>query len=419
MKRATFRRLTEGPATKLGLVALGTGTLVLLVRRQAEREDRLPPPPPPTAFALRGQRCGIVRLGGTALPRLAYEVDIPPPFKSSDLEAVVLGAQGQRLSLSAAPKNPAQAVFTRFGYADSMTSPRLVVTHKAKKVLDVPIAPLPLPVRTIPLVVAIHPLSQLNAVPSEELQRLTTSRKTSRSVYSFDYAKRPPGPVFRMMPPLRPAPGAVVSPIWNEWGSAGAFAFPASTGEHLFWIGEPGQEGSLAEMAILHPRRTTRVVETDLEIELRERDGQPGVRVTRPVRRTFPGGVSFEIPVQEQWPRPTSRSRTLRSVTLRTNEARNATMPSLFPAEAESPRGMPSVNEMGLHIAMETALEDLGLRQITLGTTTFAASAAPKGPIRYGRHRLKLRLEYWTTVTSAERHVVRIATSNPPRRSTR
>jgi hypothetical protein len=409
MNRATFRRWADGPAVKFGLLAAGAGALVLMARRQAEQEERLvsPPSPPVTAFALRNERCGIVPYAGRSVPRLEFEVDVPANYSAMDLRATVVGSRGERLSLSTIPKNPAQAAFTRFGYAASVANPRLVVMHKAKKVFEHPVAPLPPPVRAIPLVLAVDPVSRLEVVPRDELERLTAPYRTPRSVYYSDLAKRPPGSVFRLTPPLSRDPGAHASPKWNEWGSAGSFSFPTTTGESLFWMGEPGQQGSLAEVAVVRSRRTERIVEPELEIELVEKDGQPGIRVVRPMRQAFPDGLSVEIPAQERWPTSASRGRPIRHVSLRTTEVRSATKPSLFlPVELAEGRGP---TEAGLVLGIKTPLQDLGLRQLTLGTTTFAATAEPRGPVRYGRHRLRFQLRHWVASTTSERHFVRIA----------
>jgi hypothetical protein len=395
---------TDRPAPRTVLVALGLGSLALGYRLISS-EETPQIVPAVTEVRLKSERTGILPVGELSLPRVQYEIEVPTQSQSRPLTAKLVGADARSIPLTVFPSGPVGRTLSRIGYADELRKPRLVVSAGGETLLDRPVSPLPLPIRAIPMVVPIDPHLRL--------------QRTTASELGMPPNRMPFNPaLFRLIsdPDLPADSNVAVTRL--EWSVPFARAIRTPAAGWIVSFADP-EVGSLAEVSLswMRVHEESRVVE--VSIELFEVGGQPGLRVEVPVKVALSDGTVVEFPRQERQPAPGNRPRLLRNLSLRVlttpgpSTGFASLRPETNPGIADSSHAPFGYNPMGdgqarTFVEPLMPLENLGLRQIHIGTEVYHADVEPRGPIRYGRHRLRFRVRRTSPSTWVERRFVRV-----------
>jgi hypothetical protein len=375
-----------------------------LVYRLFSAEETPQVVPPVTEVRLKSERTGILPVGELSLPRVQYEIEVPPASQTVPLTAKLVGENARSIPLLVLPSGPVGRTLSRIGYANGLRHPRLVVSAGTKTILDQPVSPLPLPIRAIPMVVPIDPHLRL--------------RRTSKAELGLPPNSMPFNPaLFRLTPGSGLPADTNLAVTRLEW----SVPFAMARRRRSDWIvsfADP-EVGTLAEVSLSWRRihEESRLVE--VPVELFEVGGQPGLRVEARVKITLSDGTVVEFPHQERRPAPSNRPRLLRNLSLRvlTTPGPSTGFASLRPetnegsvASGHFPAGYSAMGDGQGQTFVEPLfpLENLGLRQIHVGTQVYRADVEPSGPIRYGRHRLRFRIRRTVPSSWVERRFVRI-----------
>jgi hypothetical protein len=360
---------------------------------------------PVTEVRLKSERTGILPFGGLSLPRVQYEIEISTDSPTSSLTAKLVGEGPRSIPLMVVPSGPLARNLTRIGYPSDLRNPRLVVTGGGKTLLNQAVSPLPLPIRAIPMIVPIDSHLLLRRTSTEELG-LPRNRGPFRPT------------LFRLTHGSDVPSDASVAVVRLEWGVPFAMASRAPSADWVVSFADP-EVGNLAEVWLSWTRihEESRVVQ--VPVDLVEIGGQPGLRIEAPVKVAFSDGTVVDFPRQNRQPSPGNRPRLLRNLSLRTltTPGPGTGFVSLRPESdggfvppGHSPSGYGALGgpQPRTYIEPLFPLEDLGLRQIHIGTEVHRAGAEPTGPIRYGRHRLRFRVRRVVPSVWVERRFVRI-----------
>lgn len=366
----------------------------------------LKPPPPVTAYRLVDARAQIQMAQGSIMPLPVLEYEIEMPVRSDfnvPFEVWIVGENDQRIRLDGIPVGNSRTVrFGRTGYPVAPASPRLVIIDGGKVVFNTPVPPLPTPMRSIPLVVAISDDIDLRATDVDNWKR------------GYPYPEKPY--MWKIRMPNPPAPDfrnlyQYPRIIRTEW-PVNDLGFPFHNSP-IYGFRSP-DIGQIAEILDSRPLLREEEQEADLEIEIYDTGTDAGVRVLKPLVFTFSdqARVTFKAEV-----RKVGRSRQGKlsgSINLPVGVMRGYAGLFLAPDLIRQHdlvwrRDRPMAKQGATASRIEIIAPDLG--ELGISRVQLAGDdvvAVPTRPLAIGRHRLRIRVAHAVGITEARRHFVRM-----------
>jgi hypothetical protein len=372
-----------------------------------ESDQAAPHPLPVQAFAFQKEDRGVARPGGgMRLPVVSYDIRTPVGATPGKIEAYLAGAGGEKIPLTETYRTPAQRTFARVGYRVAPKSPRLVVLHDGKPVIEHAVQDLPAPIRAIPLVVPIDRKMHLRRATEAEARKLIRPDQPTEHFLISD-----------PIPSLPAQEDRVVRR--TEWGmqKGASRRIPVKGGiAFAFGLDQPDANG-IAEMYTVHWQSVTEVRDVGVSVDVTETDGRVGFRLASPVTVEFPDRARILIPAVVRKADADSRSRVKRSLDF---PIRTVVGGQLSPTEyfggpdtlelraGPPPPPSPEFGPPGAWVELLTPLDGLGIQRMRLGDVQFAGSPTPKAPVATGVQRVRLRFHYRFAIPRIDRSYVPI-----------
>lgn len=399
------------PYTAFGIVVVGLG--VATTRHFSVASE---PPADPhginrevTRFDLLQNRTGISASdrGAVRIPLLEFDVDTPPT-KSNVMAAWLQGEDGARLPLIEVKKESSFRTFSRLGYAQPLKSPHLVVQNDGQTVVDKPVAAFPAPMRAIPLVVPIDRSIRLKPLNEKQAKAL---------------AKRYPDHRFFTMETSSGTDSHFPSHILRgEWTANAEVAFrPKETKRVPVFALSKEETGRIVELDRPRFDAKVSVKNADLEVETFFRDGQPGLRVLKPLTIEFMDGARTQIQIQERMATGAKPAFGLSIHDLPgwgpmmvPDNKPFAILPTMPPERDSEPlpkmfEGI-KVNRMTL---VSPPLDEVGISRLRIGEHQVSAKDQTI-PLKPGRYKLRLRFTRKIVQGMDERRFVEIESPTGP-----